>query len=182
MMGEPTDLPKPMQSAQAEAKTVVLGVVSDTHGHTEYTRPAVRMLESLEVDLVIHCGDIGGTQIVPLLAAWPTHFVFGNVDFPEQPLRAAIRQARQTCHERFGAIEIAGRRVAFLHGDDFALLERTIAGQEYDLVCHGHTHVPRNERRGRTLVLNPGAIYRANPHSIAIVELPEVKATVVNLQ
>jgi hypothetical protein len=29
------------------------------------------------------------------------------------------------------------------------------------------------------LVLNPGAIYRANPHSIAIVELPEVKATIV---
>jgi putative phosphoesterase len=57
-----------------------IGVVSDTHGHVSYTLEAVRMLESLAVELVIHCGDIGTAEIVDLFAAWPTHFVFGNVD------------------------------------------------------------------------------------------------------
>jgi hypothetical protein len=34
---------------------------------------------------------------------------------------------------------------------------------------------------GGTLVVNPGAIYRASPHSVAIVDLPDVKATIIEL-
>ena len=157
-----------------------LGVVSDTHGHVGYTREAIRMLESLEVEAVLHCGDIGSPEIVELFSAWPTHFVFGNVDH-ERVLGEAIRAAGQTCHDRFGRLELAGRKIAFLHGDDSALLEQTIAGGRFDLVCHGHTHVARNIQRGRTRVLNPGALYRATPHSIAHVQLPELTATIISL-
>jgi predicted phosphodiesterase len=46
-------------------------------------------------------------------------------------------------------------------------------------VCHGHTHRRREERVGKTLVLNPGAIYRANPHTFAIVDLPLLEVTSV---
>jgi predicted phosphodiesterase len=45
------------------------------------------------------------------------------------------------------------------------------------LVCFGHTHVAEQQRRGATLVLNPGAVYRARRHSIAIVKLPELDVT-----
>jgi uncharacterized protein len=41
---------------------------------------------------------------------------------------------------------------------------------EVDVVLHGHTHVPRNERRGSVLFLNPGCVTRANqgaPPSVA---------------
>jgi putative phosphoesterase len=140
----------------------------------------VRVLESLNVELVLHCGDIGSAAVVELFAPWPTHFVFGNVDDPVA-IDEAIRTAGQTCHNRFGQIELAGRRIAFLHGDDASLLNETITGGQWDLVCHGHTHVARKLRQGRTLVLNPGAVYRANPHSIACVKLPIVEATVVEI-
>lgn len=158
-----------------------LGVVSDTHGHVGYTREAIRMLESLEVEAVLHCGDIGSPEIVELFSAWPTHFVFGNVDHNSAELKEAIRAAGQTCHDRFGRLELAGRRIAFLHGDDTALLEQTIAGGQWHMVCHGHTHVARRVSRGSTLVLNPGALYRASPHSIAHVQLPELEATIISL-
>jgi predicted phosphodiesterase len=46
-------------------------------------------------------------------------------------------------------------------------------------VCYGHTHVAAIDRRGDTVVLNPGAIYRANPHSIAVVDLPAVDASII---
>jgi hypothetical protein len=59
---------------------MLLGVVSDTHGHVQNAQAAVRMLENLEVEVVLHCGDIGSQAIVPLFKKWPTHFVFGNVD------------------------------------------------------------------------------------------------------
>jgi uncharacterized protein len=157
-----------------------IGVVSDTHGQVRLTQNAVRMLESLQVERVFHCGDVGSAAVVELFSTWPTHFVFGNVD-DEFVIHEAIRAAGQSCHERFGHIELAGRRIAFLHGDDGALLTKTVAGGEWDLVCHGHTHVARQQWLGRTLVLNPGAVYRANPHSIACVELPEVEATIIEI-
>jgi uncharacterized protein len=64
-----------------------IGVVSDSHGHVEFVRPAVRMLESLEVECVLHCGDIGTPAVVGLFAPWPTHFVFGNCDSDRRPVR-----------------------------------------------------------------------------------------------
>jgi len=160
---------------------MLLGIVSDTHGHVEYTRAAVRMLESLEVEAVIHCGDIGSAAIPPLFAAWPTHYVFGNVDYDALPLHKAIATSGGTCHERFGSLELAGRRIAFLHSDDAGLFHDTIASGTWDLVCYGHTHRAEKHQAGRTWVLNPGALYRATPHSVAVVELPGLVITHVEL-
>ncbi len=33
-----------------------LGILSDTHGQIALTRNAIRMLESLDVETVLHCG------------------------------------------------------------------------------------------------------------------------------
>jgi putative phosphoesterase len=163
------------------SSTMLLGVVSDTHGHIEYTREAVRMLDSLEVAEVIHCGDIGSPEVIPLFSAWPAHFVFGNVDYDEPSLRTAIDESGQTCHGRFGSLVREGIRIAFLHSDDARLFAQTVQSGGADLVCYGHTHIAKQHRQGRTLVLNPGALYRATPHSIAVVELPSLKATIVTL-
>ena len=162
---------------------MLIGIVSDTHGHVPNTRAAIQMLESLGVETVLHCGDIGSNEIVPLFAAWPAHFVFGNVDGGVQSvsLRKAIQQAGQTCHDRFGSFSLGGIKIALLHGDDGRLLDETIAAGLHDLVCHGHTHVPREEKIGKTLVLNPGALYRANPHTIAVVELPVLKVESIRI-
>ncbi|MCL6503940.1 MAG: YfcE family phosphodiesterase [Pirellulales bacterium] len=157
-----------------------IGIISDTHGHTEFTRAAARLLEGLEIELLLHCGDVGSADVVRVLAAWPCHYVLGNVD-DEQSLPAAIAAAGQHCHGRFGSLELAGCRIAWLHGDDLLLLEETIEGGQWDLVCHGHTHVARCERRGRTLILNPGALYRARKHTVAMVELPSFQAHVLEV-
>ena len=158
-----------------------IGVVSDTHGHVPFTRDAVRMLEQLEVELVIHCGDVGSAEIVSLFSAWPTHFVLGNVDVDDSQWDAVIEAAGQKCHGRFGSLEAGGVGIAFLHGDDERRFREALDGGEWDMILYGHTHVARQSRVGRTLVLNPGAIYRANPRSIAVVELPALEATMVPL-
>ncbi|REK19331.1 MAG: metallophosphoesterase [Planctomycetota bacterium] len=160
---------------------MILGIVSDTHGHVEYTRQAVRMLESCQVECVIHCGDIGSPAIVELFRPWPAHFVWGNVDSEHDELRAAIAATEQSCHEDFGELELAGRRIAFLHGDDSPRLRQAIESGRYDLVCHGHTHRADCRQVGSTTVLNPGALYRAQPHSLAIVELPQLEITHVSV-
>lgn len=158
-----------------------VGIISDTHGHAELTRPAVRMLKSLEVEVVLHCGDIGSVEVVELFADWPTHFVFGNCDWDQQELEYAIERAGQTCHGQFGDLELDGVRIALVHSHDRRRFRQCIDSGDWQVVCYGHTHVAVVERRGDTLLVNPGAIYRANPHSVAVLELPECQATIVKL-
>lgn len=158
-----------------------IGVISDTHGHTLNTLAAVRMLDSLAVEAVLHAGDIGTVEIPPLLATWPAHFVFGNCDHQRSELWSAIEQAGKTCHGRLGDFELGGRRIALIHSDDAAQFRRVCNSGEYDLVCYGHTHVAEQHRVGNTLVLNPGALYRATRHTIAVVDLETLEATIVPL-
>ncbi len=166
---------------QLAANRMRIGVVSDSHGHLDNVRAAVRMLESLGVEQLIHCGDIGSADVVRLLDPWPTHFVFGNVDDDLPGLRAAIRAGGHTCHERQGDMLLAGRRIAVVHGDDGRLLRQLIDGGRFDLVCHGHTHVAAQRLVGRTRVLNPGALYRAAYHSLAVVDLPQLEITEIRV-
>lgn len=157
-----------------------IGILSDTHGRVDRTRQAVRMLESLEVSAVLHCGDIGSADIIRLLSVWPCHFVFGNVDSPGL-LREAILAAGQTCHGRFGTLELENCKIALLHGDDERRLRQCIAGGEWHLVCHGHTHTAEVRASGGTLVVNPGALHRSERPSLAIVDLPSLRVTPISL-
>jgi putative phosphoesterase len=150
-----------------------LGIISDTHGHEHNTLDAIAIFESTGVDTVIHCGDIGSPTIPAMFTLWPSHFVFGNVDQQKEILRSAIKKAGHRCHERFGQLELEGLQIAFLHGDDATLWQETLASGQWDMLCYGHTHRPEMRWEGRTLVLNPGAVYRALPHSVAVVDLPE---------
>lgn len=151
-----------------------LGVISDTHGHEHNTLNAIRLFESFGVDVLIHCGDIGSPDIAQLFPHWPVHFVFGNIDQQEEELQAAIKAAGHTCHGRFGSLVLDGVRIAFLHGDDSRRWEEARISGKWDLICFGHTHKAEIRRFDKTLLLNPGAVYRANPHSVAVVDLPQL--------
>lgn len=154
-----------------------LGVVSDTHGNMENTERAVELLRGLAVDEVLHCGDVCSAAVVAAFAEWPTHFVFGNMDGNPESLKLIMRDLGLTCHDRFGTLERADRRIAFLHSDDASRFRQTITSGEFDLVCYGHTHRAESHREGETLVLNPGALHRANPHTFATVELETLEIT-----
>jgi uncharacterized protein len=50
--------------------------------------------------------------------------------------------------------------------------------KDTDVILHGHTHVPRHEKRGSVLFLNPGCVTRANqgaPPSVAWLEIADGK-------
>lgn len=164
------------------ASAMRIGVISDSHGHIENTKVAVRLLATCEVEQILHCGDIDTEEIPGLISPWPAHFVFGNCDRHQHNLRGAIVAAGHTCHERFGAIELAGRNIALIHSDDTRLFREVQTSGEYDLVCYGHTHEAEFHRVERTLVLNPGALYRANPHSLAVVDLATMQVKILPIK
>jgi hypothetical protein len=158
-----------------------LAVVSDTHGHYENAKEAVRQMEALDVNLVLHCGDIGTPDIIDLFDKWPTHFVFGNCDYDHWPLEQAIQASQQTSHGLYGELNIEGVKIALLHSHDHFKFREVIHSEDFDLVCYGHTHRAEQHKLGRTTVLNPGALFRANPHSFAIVDLPSLQIEQVKL-
>jgi putative phosphoesterase len=151
-----------------------IGVVSDTHGHLPSARRAAELLAEHEIEQVLHCGDVGTAEIVQIFSRWPGHYVFGNCDHDLAELTDAIELVGQTSHGEFGEFELGGCPIALVHGHDSRRFQEAITSGAYRLVCYGHTHSPDEHYVGRTLVLNPGALFRANPRTIAIVELPSL--------
>jgi uncharacterized protein len=160
---------------------MLIGVVSDTHGRVQFAREAAEVLRPFAVEQILHCGDIGSAGVVTAFQAWPCHYVLGNCDPDSGELSAAITAAGKRFHGRFGRLELGGRRIALLHGDDGAKFRQVVSSGEFDLVCYGHTHVAEHHLEASTWVLNPGALFRANPHRCAVVDLAtmEIQSLVV---
>jgi putative phosphoesterase len=158
-----------------------IGVVSDTHSRYRTVARALELLRERGVTMLLHCGDIDDTATVSLFRGLDAHFVFGNCDLERDALRLAMAEAGVKLHEPWGSLELAGRKLAFLHGDDTPLLRAVLQSGHYDYLFHGHTHVPRDERIGPTRVINPGALQRANPKRCIVLDLVsgEVEAVVV---
>jgi putative phosphoesterase len=158
-----------------------IGVVSDTHDRSEVVAEAIRLMLEQHVELVLHCGDIETTETVRLFKAVPTHFVFGNWDKDKARLAAAIKEVGGTHHDSFGAIELAGKRVAWVHSHERHQLRQLEHSEFFDYVFYGHTHVREQHRTGKTLVANPGALFRANPKTCIVLDVAtgEIKPIIV---
>lgn len=160
--------------------THYVGLISDTHGHQAYTIEALRVLTAFEPTAILHAGDVGGPEIVKLFPTnTPCHFVQGNCDFHLQELADAVTMAGHTWWGAFGDLTLNGTHLALLHGDDLRRLAQCVDEGQFDLVVHGHTHVASNQRRGSTTVVNPGAVYRATPHTVAVVDLSTLQAEII---
>ena len=147
-----------------------IGIVSDTHSHYRTVEAVVGLLRERGVASVLHCGDIEDAQTVRLFAGLPTHFVYGNCDSERAELRAAMEKTGAVLHEPFGSLELEGRQLAWTHGDNPRLL-RELENSGFDFVFYGHTHKAERHQRGRSLVVNPGALYRARPRTFAVLDL-----------
>ena len=158
-----------------------IGVVSDTHDRAEVVADAIRLLSEHGAELILHCGDIESPATVRLFKPIPTHFVFGNWDKDKARLAAAIKEVGGTHYESFGAIELADKRIAWCHSHERHQLRQLEHSDFFDYVFYGHTHVREQHRTGKTLVANPGALFRANPKTCIVLNLRtgEIKPIIV---
>ncbi|MEX1038983.1 MAG: metallophosphoesterase family protein [Pirellulaceae bacterium] len=150
-----------------------IGVVSDTHGNEKSTTEAVHMLRQFPIERVLHCGDIGSTKVVELLSEWPTDYVLGNVDDNPEVLAESIADHGGVLHGEVARLQITGQSIGVAHGHQRDVLQRLIDSGEFRLVCTGHTHRREVRIEESTWILNPGALHRARPHSLAVVDLDQ---------
>jgi hypothetical protein len=129
-------------------KAIRIGVIADTHGLFD---PAIRR-HFRGVDHILHAGDIGDRSIIEQLEQIaPVTAVSGNVDGYEQSGFPS-----ETVVTLFG-IRVGLRHVVYEGGkltrDGRAFLDR----EQPDICIFGHTHQPKVEWFGKTLLFNPGS-------------------------
>ena len=140
----------------------VIGLVSDTHG---LVRPDI--FSALDgVELILHAGDVGGTEVLAELATIaPVEAVAGNTDPPGTPgLVSSLER------------EIDGVRIHVSHGHEVGrpTPERLLALYPHDVLVYGHTHRQLITRAGQRLAINPGA---AGPRRFSL--MPSVGKLVI---
>ena len=146
-----------------------IAIVSDTHNQYDRVERVVKMIDEFQVELTIHCGDIEDADVVWLFQP-NTHFVFGNCDRDKMSLRQAMHGTGATLHEPFGHLELANKKIGFVHGDNETLLSDLEYSESYDYIFHGHTHLISERQRGSTRIINPGALHRAKTMTFAILD------------
>ncbi len=147
-----------------------IAVVSDTHSKHATILQVLALIEEAGVTQILHCGDLEDADAVRHFPRG-THFVHGNCDRERSLIARTVETIGGVLDPNFAHLELAGKTLAVTHGDDGRLLQDLIASQAYDYIFHGHTHVPRDERIGKTRVINPGALHRANPRQFAFLDL-----------
>jgi putative phosphoesterase len=149
---------------------MLVGILSDTHGRAEATAAGVKLLQSAGAASFVHCGDVGSEEVLDCLAGLPAAFVFGNTDWDREPLRRYAEIIGVRCLGSFDTLEFDGKRAAITHGDDGPLLRRLLDAQQHDYVFLGHSHIKGQQRVGKTLVINPGALHRASVKTVAVLD------------
>jgi uncharacterized protein len=123
-------------------KSVILGVISDTHS---LLRPeAVRALRGS--DRILHAGDVGAPEILEALAQIaPVIAVRGNVD--TGPWARALPETE--------VVEGGGVSIYILH--DLGQLDLKPQTAGFRVVVNGHSHQPKIEEKNGVLYFNPGS-------------------------
>lgn len=154
-----------------------IGLMADSHGRVTTTRQAVELLIGHGATTLVHLGDVGSLQVLDeLVAANPqgggfveSHVVFGNCDWDTTALGRYATDLGLKVGHPVGTLSFGGRDLAFLHGHDTRAMAKILA-RGVQWLCHGHSHCQRDERSGKTRIINPGALFRAHPHSVALLE------------
>lgn len=133
-----------------------LGIISDTHDRVPAIEAAVEMFNRAGLEAVLHLGDfVAPFALLPFRALdAPLYAVYGNNDGERAGLERIFRDNGWRLNDRPWILDLRGKRIAMLH--EPSPLDRFTRAGGIDLAAFGHTHEPLVERRGGTLVVNPG--------------------------
>ncbi len=107
--------------------------------------------------------------------------VFGNNDGERPFLVKTLTSLGAEITPPPRALELDGRKIIMMH-EPFAV-ESIAKSGDFDIVAYGHTHELRNEKFGRTLLLNPGEAcgYLYGRKTFMIVDLRTMQVEIVEM-
>lgn len=147
--------------------------MSDLHDNVANWKIIQKMLTDRNITTLINCGDTIAPAMLKEISKTfngQIHTVFGNN--ADRALESEVVKSLSNVkhYVDHGDVTIAGRRISFNHYPEIA--DDDTASGDYNLVCHGHTHLkrweprtmprPTRQVRGKkgiiqtTYILNPG--------------------------
>ena len=153
----------------------MLGIISDTHENIEAMKKAAAIFKNKKVDFAVHCGDIGSPMALESFKGLKMKVVFGNYDAERAGLISKCRELGFDEIKDELEFEFKNKKFYAYHGTSVKKLDAAIKSNKYDYILTGHTHIKRNEQIGRTRVINPGALVRANYYTIALLDVEKDK-------
>ena len=125
-------------------------IVSDTHRHNTNVLDVVEKVKP--IDLLVHCGDIEGSEDIILQAAGcPVQIVQGNNDF-------------WSGMPREKEFMIGEYKVWLTHGHNYYVsmnyetIKQEARSRDVDIVMCGHTHKPVVDISPDLTLINPGSM------------------------
>lgn len=164
-------------------------IVSDTHDNLSMIDLLSSYLKKLAPDLLIHLGD----YVSPFTLRRFTSFnirllgVFGNNDGDKTLIIKGLNALGEIYDQPY-EVDIDGIKMLLLHGFGSRnltdkLVNYVALGGDYNLILYGHTHIPRLELVGNTLVLNPGTLagYLSDRPTLAFIDTDKSLALILDL-
>ncbi len=149
---------------------LIVGILSDSHGDHGIVARAMALFDSLAVEHLIHCGDVGGQSVFDELVGRALTFVWGNTDYPPPILCAYVESVGFDLPSAEPTrVDLDGKRFAVFHGHEFGF-DDAIGTLDVDYILHGHTHCQRDDRCGAQRIINPGALHRARRKTVATLD------------
>jgi putative phosphoesterase len=170
---------------------MILGIISDTHDKQATVEQAFSFFVANNVSLVIHCGDWKSVAAMEHFAGQaekyelPVRGVLGNNDVAINEFQAFVESSAFDFQVTEGVfeIQIGDRTMAIYHGHHVPTLRKVRADESYNALFLGHTHKPKIENTGSTIIVNPGSTAFSIPRSklwqptVALVDTNSLQAT-----
>ena len=159
-----------------------IGLISDTHNDIELVQKAIALFKERNISMIIHAGDLTSARIVSLFKGFQGRFVMGNCDIDVEE----INETAGNCG--FGRVEYAceftveGKHFMVFHGNNVPMFREAVNSGKYDYIIKGHTHVFENYLSGKTRIINPGALYRGEELTIAILDTATDKVEKIRIE
>jgi hypothetical protein len=162
----------------------MIGLMSDSHDNLPAIRAAVEFFNSKNVSLVLHAGDIISPFTVNELSKLKCQMrcVYGNNDGERKILSEKLSSIGAEVGE-FMVLEHEGARICVYHGTQEEIVHALVESRRYDVVVRGHSHHPSVERRGETLLINPGECcgYLTGKKTVALLDASDHSAQIHEL-
>lgn len=166
-----------------------IAIISDTHDNIPNLTKVLTWCKVNNIEKLIHCGDLTEIETLNYIKKNFTgdiFWTFGNMDIghgASYPFSDG-KYKNITIFSKHGEIEIANKKIAFVHYPEEA--RKLCASGKYNYVFHGHTHKPWTEIINNCTLLNPGnvanqyypptfAVWDTNTKLFQLIRINELK-------
>lgn len=139
---------------------MLIAIISDIHNNEVNLKKVLIYCRQGKIENIICCGDLASMETLDFLNdnfLGTIYYTFGNMDNGQMKDYEFKEKYKKTfIYKDFGEIELAGKKIAFVHFPERA--KELAETGKYDYVFYGHTHKPWTEKINKAIVLNPGNV------------------------